>query len=147
MFIKHRQVIVGSELTMGPRSKLVIGVLLILFGIWWYVPDTVFSAITPFSSLTNLQALVALVQGGAGVLAVLIGIFVVWIELDEIRMRRELEARNFGESVSESVEPGTEDASEPGEEEADSDVYACEECGKEFDTERGLKSHAGQKHK
>lgn len=123
---------------MGPRGKMAIGALLVLIGIWWYIPGGPFnSAAVPFSTLTNLQGLSVLLQGGLGILLVLVGAFVVWIERDELRIQREMESQDLGTTVETAVEPA---AAEPAEE------YVCETCGKAFDSERGRKIHEGQKH-
>lgn len=123
---------------MGPRVKMVLGALLVLLGAAWYVPGGPFnSSLASFSSLTNLQSLAVSFQGGLGVFLLLIGAFVVWIERDELRIRREMESR-AGDRVRESMETVAENGGEAS--------YVCEECGEEFDTERGLKVHQGQKH-
>ncbi|MFB6294186.1 MAG: hypothetical protein ABEI97_00340 [Candidatus Nanohaloarchaea archaeon] len=122
---------------MGPRGKMGIGGVLVLLGVWWYLPGGPFnSAAVSFSTLTNLQSLAVAVQGGIGVLAILVGAFVVWIERDELRIRREMESREFGEQVQQSVQAVAEGG----------DEHVCDECGEEFDSERGLKIHRGRKH-
>lgn len=52
------------------------------------------------------------------------------------------------EEVEKEPEPETieEETEEEAEEEEDSEMVACPECGDEFDTERGMKVHKGQKH-
>ncbi len=121
---------------------MVIGALLVVLGAWWYIPGGPFnSAAVSFSTLTNLQGLSILLQGGLGVLAVLIGAFVVWIERDELRIQREMESREFGEQMQASVEAVAEEGASSAE-----SGYVCDTCGKSFDTERGLHIHEGQKH-
>lgn len=39
-----------------------------------------------------------------------------------------------------------DDDTEQAKEESVSDTYRCDECGKEFDSERGLSIHTGMKH-
>ncbi len=130
---------------MGPRSKMVVGALLAIGGVWWYVPGGPFnSALVPFSTLTNLQGLSIAVQGGLGIAALVIGLFIVWIERDELRIRREMESREFGEQVQESVQAVAEQAG--GGAEDGGDEFTCDACGKSFDSERGLNIHKGQKH-
>lgn len=128
---------------MGPRGKMVLGAILVIGGLWWYVPNGPFNSVAvPFSTLTNLQSLVIAVQGGLGVLIALIGAFVVWIERDELRIRREMESRDFGEDVQRSVEAVTS----PDETEEEEEGHVCDKCGESFDSERGLHIHQGQKH-
>ncbi|MFB6166981.1 MAG: hypothetical protein ABEJ62_01835 [Candidatus Nanohaloarchaea archaeon] len=129
---------------MGPRGKMVVGAILLLVGIWWYVPGGPFnSAALATSTLTNFQSLTVMVQGGLGIILALVGAFVVWIERDELRIRREMESREFGEQVQRSVEAVAEEATTETE---SGSGYVCDECGAEFDSERGLHIHQGQKH-
>ncbi|MFB6294688.1 MAG: hypothetical protein ABEI97_02925 [Candidatus Nanohaloarchaea archaeon] len=131
---------------MGPRGKMVVGALLALGGVWWYVPGGPFnSALLPFSTLTNMQSLSIAVQGGLGVAALVIGLFIVWIERDELRIRREMESREFGEQVQESVQAVAEQGASTGGDDEDGE-HTCSECGDSFDSERGLSIHKGQKH-
>lgn len=84
----------------GPRVKMVVGALIALLGIWWYIPNGgLNSALTSVSTLTNVESLLSLFQGSFGILIVFVGIFVVWIQHDELKMRREMEDRQFGETL------------------------------------------------
>lgn len=148
-----------GRMQIGPRIKMVFGALLALFGVWWYIPGgDVNALLQSYSSLTNYQSLVAMFQGTIGVIAVLIGIFVVWLEHDEIKMRREMESEDFGRRVQKSVqavaEGGTgeevQNASSADDEnevqDHSSEEFTCEECGRSFDTKRGLSVHVSQSH-
>ncbi|MDY6771037.1 MAG: hypothetical protein SV186_03715 [Candidatus Nanohaloarchaea archaeon] len=75
---------------MRPYTKILIGALMIVGGFAWYIP-----AQPGPSTLTNFQALAVLVQGGLGVFLALVGLFVVWIESDELKIQRELERHDF----------------------------------------------------
>lgn len=127
---------------MGPRTKMLIGGLLIVLGIWWYLPGgELNSLLVGWSTLTNLKSLVVLVQGGIGLFAALIGLFVVWIELDELRLRKELADRQTTmdlDTMQDTV-PSMDDDDEEAE-------HVCDECGKQFDSEHGLNVHTGQAH-
>ncbi len=75
---------------MKPQLKILFGAILIILGIWWY------SLVTPLGTgMDNLSALAVLFKGGLGVFVFLIGVFVVWIESDEMRIQRELEQADF----------------------------------------------------
>ncbi len=128
---------------MGPRGKMLVGAILAVVGIWWYVPGGPFNAAAlSFSTLTNLQSLAVTAQGGLGLFLVIVGLFVVWIERDELRIRKEMKSREFGQQVQQSVQA----VAEGGGTGEDSGEHVCDTCGKSFDSERGLKIHEGQKH-
>lgn len=96
---------------MGPRAKIVIGALVAIAGVWWYAPaGGLNTSLLSFSTLTNLQSLVVMVQGGLGLLAILIGLFVVWIESDELRIRREMSQRDM--PVESSVRQPEQDSTD-----------------------------------
>jgi len=125
---------------MHPAIKILVGALMVVLGI--------FSLTLP----DFFQAFVTLVKGGIGPILILVGAFIIWLESDEWKMRRseEKEERNMGvqqqlqEEVKERKQASTQE--ETTEEEAEEDKHACPECGKEFDTERGMKIHQAQKH-
>ena len=106
-----------------------------------------------YSTATQLDKLLYLIQGGIGPLLVLLGAFIIWLESDEWKMMREESGSDRSvqqqfqpanqESVQEEVKEQVETSDETEEEE---EKHACPECGKEFDTERGMKIHYSQKH-
>ena len=87
---------------MHPIAKMIIGVLLIIAGIYWilYGPDAtkINAAIAPYLARIGAAAkatwndLILLLNGGIPPLLVLLGIFIVWLEWDEWRIERELKA-------------------------------------------------------
>jgi len=122
---------------MHPGLKVVIGAIMVVIGI--------------FSSLTYSTELVNLVKAFIGPLLVLIGAFIIWLESDELRLSRE-KSSDRGFDVQQNLK---EQASQTGSNEetrketteaSGSDRIACPDCGKEFDTERGMKIHRTQKH-
>lgn len=142
-------------MVFGPRVKMLFGVALVVLGVWWYIPDHLFdSLLAPYSLLTNVQSLIAGFQAAAGVLAVIIGLFIIWIEYDQIRLRRELQSQEVGHSIQRTVQTvaeggGSEDADEDAEEDdrsEDEDGFSCDECGKTFESERGLNVHRSKTH-
>lgn len=135
---------------MKPATKIIIGALLVIAGIYWYVAGG-FSPGT--FGRTNFNSFLILLRGSIGVLVFLIGAFIVWLEADELRMERELstefEEEDFDiEEPEPEVETGSEEVKEAvaGSEESSEEGYMCEECGKTFDTERGLAIHKGRAH-
>ncbi|MFB6204737.1 MAG: C2H2-type zinc finger protein [Candidatus Nanohaloarchaea archaeon] len=108
---------------MHPAIKILIGALMVVVGV--------------FSTVTFLDELVMLIKAGIGPLLILVGAFIVWLESDEWKMRREQQQTLDVEDRFSAEEQETEEEDES---------YACPECGKEFDTERGMKIHQAQKH-
>mgnify|MGYP006268472815 CR=1 FL=1 len=118
---------------MHPALKIIVGALMVVVGV--------------YSSVTFLEELVTLVKAGIGPLLVLVGAFIVWLESDEWKMRREQSQdkgvqQQFQKAEPEPVTEEPEPEPEPEEEEG----HTCEQCGKTFDTERGLHIHQAQKH-
>lgn len=78
---------------MGPLIKILIGALLLIVPLALYAYDFV----TPGPviqvwkvQLNPLASLWTLIQGGIPPFVMLIGLFVVWLELDEWRIEQEL---------------------------------------------------------
>lgn len=105
-----------------------------------------------YSSLTYSAELVNLVQAVIGPLLVLVGAFIIWLESDELKLSREKSndrgfdvQQSLKDQATKTTEKQEETETEP--EPETSDRIACPDCGKEFDTERGMKIHRTQKHR
>lgn len=139
-------------LAPGPRTKMVLGALLGLFGIWWYIPGGGMNGLLATSStLTNIESLVALFQGSVGVLAAIIGLFIVWIEHDELKMRHALNAEEANRHAQQvETVPGNADDAVATEDDTgntdDTETFRCDACDRTFDTKRGLSVHRSQVH-
>lgn len=126
---------------MHPAFKILIGALMIVVGV--------------YSSVTFWDELLMVLKAGVGPLLVLIGAFIVWLESDEWKMMREQKSdkglqQQFEseETFSQETEEETTTAEDLKQEVTDQEdeKHACPECGKEFDTERGMRIHKAQKH-
>lgn len=120
---------------MHPGVKILIGALMIVVGV--------------FSSVTFLNDLLTIIKAGVGPLLVLIGAFIVWLESDEWKLRRQQESSSGVQRQFQQAEPVTEQTQETETEEEEENVeegHTCSQCGKSFDTERGLHIHQAQKH-
>lgn len=115
---------------MHPAVKILIGALMVVVGV--------------YSSVTFWEELLMLVKAGIGPLLVLVGAFIVWLESDEWKMRRE--QSNTGLQQNLEAETMQEQEAEEDEDEEEEEGFTCEECGKTFDTQRGLSIHQAQKH-
>lgn len=87
---------------MHPLVKILIGIVLVIAGVYWilYGPSasSLSKAIAPSLVPLGVKAtgawndLVLLLNGGIPIVVVIIGIFIVWLEWDEWKIERELEA-------------------------------------------------------
>ncbi len=123
---------------MHPALKILVGAVMVVVGV--------------FSTVTFFSELVTLAKAGIGPLLVVIGAFIIWLESDEWKMRRE-QSRDASvqQQFQQAQEPQTQTQTEARteqveEEETEDEGYACPECGKTFDTERGMNIHRAQKH-
>lgn len=102
-----------------------------------------------YSSITFWPELLTLVKAGIGPLLLLVGAFIVWLESDELKMRRQ--ERSSGEGMQQQFTDAIESETSTEETESESvaepeEGHTCGQCGKTFDTERGLHIHQAQKH-
>ena len=67
---------------MNVVVKLIIGLMLIVAGISWYVYGSVF---IPIIGISSLKAISILFTGAMGLILFVIGLFVTWIEIEELR--------------------------------------------------------------
>jgi hypothetical protein len=74
---------------MGPIIKIIIGAILIIASIYYLVAGPAVSWLTGNRPYVDF---LILLNGGIPILVFLIGLFVVWLELDELRIERELKA-------------------------------------------------------
>ena len=74
---------------MGPFGKLVIGLIFIALGLAAIGGDVLrtYGVSVPLASLW-LPALIIVVAGTLPAFLILVGLFVVWIELEELRSNR-----------------------------------------------------------
>ena len=67
---------------MNAAAKLIIGLLVTIAGIAWYVFGSAFS---PYIGMSAFNALKVIFVGSLGVLLIVIGLFVTWIELEDLK--------------------------------------------------------------
>ena len=75
---------------MGALIKLIIGAILMIAAVWWVIPGQGGS-----SNLIGRNAvndLISLLNAAVPIGLFLIGLFVVWLELDEIKIEREIKS-------------------------------------------------------
>ncbi|MBI5872050.1 hypothetical protein HZB88_03105 [archaeon] len=72
---------------MSVIVKILIGALLMVASVWW-----VFQGSSSLIGRSGLADILALINGGAPILVFLLGLFVCWLELDELRIEREIKS-------------------------------------------------------
>ncbi len=76
---------------MHPAGKVGIGIILILIGLALFV-DEVVPGFIPMLQINWLTNFVILLTGIIPILLIIIGLFVVWLEIDELRAQSEVKA-------------------------------------------------------
>jgi uncharacterized membrane protein YwzB len=72
--------------------KLIIGAILMIAAIWWLIQGSE-TLIGKFSfDNRGISDLVTLLNGGVPLGIFFIGLFIVWLELDEIKIDREIKS-------------------------------------------------------
>lgn len=77
----------------SPQQKLIGGAILFVAGVAWYAPHSPLNALASVSGATNLDAIVIVLQGWAGVVTIIAGIFLAWMGRDEQEVERRMNAR------------------------------------------------------
>jgi len=99
---------------MGALLKIVIGLILILVGLGLFVnspgvmPMKAVNDIPYLGWLLNrdwLGSFITILQGFIPAFLVLVGLFMVWLEADELKMQKELEKEEKAEKKEEKPEP------------------------------------------
>jgi len=75
---------------MGALIKLIIGAILMLAAIWWIIPGQ--GGSTMLIKRNALNDLISLLNAGIPIGIFFIGLFIVWLELDEIKIEREIKS-------------------------------------------------------
>ena len=82
---------------MGAETKLLIGVIIFLAGIYWYVaPLLGHSGIAGILGVSAFRSLVTVFAGTFGLFLVFLGLIVAWIEYEDLKWeaREKKEIRN-----------------------------------------------------
>ena len=78
---------------MGALIKLLFGAILMVASVWWVVQGSeLYNPHTLVAGKPGLNDLITLLNGGVPLGLFFIGIFVIWLELDEIKIEREIKA-------------------------------------------------------
>jgi len=101
-----------------------------------------------FASLTYSTEILNFTQAVIGPLLVIVGAFIIWLESDEWKLRMQKDT-DRGFDIQQRLETKKEKSKKKEKEHQETETSTrnkCPVCGKEFDTERGMKIHKAQKH-
>ena len=81
---------------MGAAKKIIGGFILIIIGLALFV-----DSITPFmgSGIEWVSNFIIVLTGIIPILLILIGLFVVWLEIDELKVQREMNKQEEEQTV------------------------------------------------
>jgi hypothetical protein len=75
---------------MGALLKLIIGAILMIAAVWWVIPGQ--GGSTLLIKRNAINDLISLLNAAVPIGIFFIGLFVVWLELDEIKIEREIKS-------------------------------------------------------
>ncbi|MEM5802210.1 MAG: hypothetical protein QXQ18_02380 [Candidatus Aenigmatarchaeota archaeon] len=70
---------------MHPVGKILIGILLLIGSAWWVLQGS-----AQYLGRSGVSDFVTVLNGALPPLVFLIGLFIVWLEYDELKIEREL---------------------------------------------------------
>jgi len=73
---------------MQAAGKVLVGVILVVASAWWIIQGSAM-----YLRRSGVQDFITVFNGAVPVLVFLLGIFIVWLEIDEMKVERELKKR------------------------------------------------------
>ncbi len=70
---------------MHAAVKLIVGIIIFLIGLYWYMPNTIVSM---FFNRSAFQAFLVVFEGLFGLLLIFLGLIVAWIEYEDLKWER-----------------------------------------------------------
>lgn len=87
---------------MHAAAKVVIGIILLLIGLGLFV-DSVYSS--PITGVQWLENFVIVLTGIIPIFLILVGLFVIWLEVDEMKAEKEFKLEEEKEKAKTAVKP------------------------------------------
>jgi len=79
---------------MNAAVKVLIGIVLVIASAWWVIQGSTKYSATIFGiTHSGVQDLITVVNGAVPVLVFLLGIFIIWLEIDEMKIESELKKK------------------------------------------------------
>ncbi len=73
---------------MSAIAKMIVGIIVFLVGIYWYLPANWLKQFVPITVGSTFQAFLVVFFGLFGLLLIFVGIIVAWIEFEDMRWER-----------------------------------------------------------
>ncbi len=73
---------------MSAIAKMILGIIVFLVGIYWYLPANYFKQFVPITVGSTFQAFLVVFFGLFGLLLIFVGIIVAWIEFEDMKWER-----------------------------------------------------------
>ncbi|MBI4174020.1 MAG: hypothetical protein HY517_00100 [Candidatus Aenigmarchaeota archaeon] len=70
---------------MNAAVKMVVGIIIFLIGLYWYLPS---NAVSAFFNRSAFQAFLVVFEGLFGLLLIFLGLIVAWIEYEDLKWTR-----------------------------------------------------------
>lgn len=70
---------------MHAAVKLIVGIIIFLIGLYWYLPG---SMVSSFFGRSAFQAFLVVFEGLFGLLLIFLGLIVAWIEYEDLKWEK-----------------------------------------------------------
>lgn len=78
---------------MQAAGKVVVGIILVVASAWWIVQGSAKYFCINGYCRSGIGDFLTVINGAVPVLVFLLGIFIVWLEMDEMKVEKELRRR------------------------------------------------------
>ncbi len=78
---------------MHAAGKVLLGILLVIASAWWILQGAQMYLGGHLTTNRGIADLVTVLDGIVPVLVFLLGIFIVWLEMDELKINKEIKKR------------------------------------------------------
>lgn len=73
---------------MSSVAKLIVGIIVFLIGIYWYLPANYIKQFVPITVGSTFQAFLVVFFGLFGLVLIFVGIITAWIEIEDMKWER-----------------------------------------------------------
>jgi hypothetical protein len=70
---------------MGAALKMIVGIIIFLAGLYWYLPGT---PVTTYFNRSAFQAFLVVFEGLFGLALIMFGLIVAWIEFEDMKWEK-----------------------------------------------------------